>query len=188
MNSTQSVFTRLSGKNVLMTYTGPFDGQVLSMFGKNIEHTISEDRRLNKTIFKVFIELAQNVSYYSHKKEITKKGEKAGVGTFIIQNFNDYFYFLLGNPINEKHKGILKEKCTRINSFDRDSLRAYKRELRKLPPGDRGTGNIGLVQAALLSRNPLDYEIIDIDKETSFYIIAVKINKNINNEHNKQKT
>lgn len=185
MNSTQSVYTRLSGKNVLMTYTGPFDSHVLSMFGKNIEHTISENKRLNKTIFKVFIELAQNVSYYSHEKETTKKGEKAGVGTFIIQDFNDYFYFLMGNPINEKHKEILKEKCTRINSFDRDGLRAYKRELRKLPPGERGTGNIGLVQSALLSRNPLDFTILDIDKDKSFYIIAVKINKLFNNEHDK---
>jgi len=177
MNSTQNAYTRLSGKNVLMTYTGPFDGQVLSMFGKNIEHTISENRSLNKTIFKVFIELAQNVSYYSHEKEVTKKGEKAGVGTFIIQDNFDHFYFLLGNPINEKHKEILREKCSKINSFDRDGLRTYKRELRKLPPGERGTGNIGLVQAALLSRNPLDFLILDIDKETSFYIIAVKINK-----------
>ena len=87
MDTTKSAFTRLSGKNILMTYTGPFDGQVLSMFGKNIEHTISDDRRLNKTIFKVFIELAQNVSYYSHEKETTKKGERAGVGTFIIQGW-----------------------------------------------------------------------------------------------------
>lgn len=185
MDTTKSAFTRLSGKNILMTYTGPFDGQVLSMFGKNIEHTISDNRRLNKTIFKVFIELAQNVSYYSHEKETTKKGERAGVGTFIIQDFNDYFYFLLGNPINEKHKEILRDKCTRINSYEREGLRAYKRELRKLPPGERGTGNIGLVQAALLSRNQLDFNILDIDNERSFYIIAVKIDKNTENEHNK---
>ena len=185
MDKTQSTFTRLSGKNVLMTYTGPFDGQVLSMFGKNIEQTISDNRRLNKTIFKVFIELAQNVSYYSHEKETTKKGERSGVGTFIIQDFNDYFYFLLGNTINEKHKEILRDKCTKINSFEREDLRAYKRELRKLPPGERGTGNIGLVQAALLSRNPLDFSILDIDKEKSFYIIAVKIDKILKNEHNK---
>ena len=177
MNATKSNYTRLTGNNVLMSYTGPFDSQVLSMFGKNIEHSISEDRSLNKAIFKVFIELAQNVSYYSEEKEMTKKGEKPGVGTFIIQDFETHYYFLMGNPINEKHKEILSEKCSRINSFGREDLRAYKRELRKLPPGERGTGNIGLVQAALISRNPLEFNILDIDSEKSFYIIAVKINK-----------
>lgn len=175
--NTVTKFTRLTGNSVLMSYTGPFDSQVLSMFGKNIENSISEDRSLNKSVFKVFIELAQNVSYYSEEKNMTKKGEKPGVGTFIIQDFDSHYFFIMGNPINEKHKEILREKCSRINSFDREGLRAYKRELRKLPPGDRGTGNIGLVQAALISRNPLEYNIMDIDTETSFYIIGVKINK-----------
>ncbi len=177
MSATKSVFTRLTGKNIVMSYTGPFDGQVLSMFGKNIEYSISADKKLNKTIFKVFIELAQNVSYYSNEQEQTKKGESSGVGTFIIQNNDDHYNFILGNPINKIHEIILKDKCDKINSYDRDGLRTYKRELRKLPQGERGTGNIGLVQAALLSRNPLNVSFIEIEKEKSFYIIAVKINK-----------
>ena len=177
MNAQQSTFTRLTGKNILMAYNGPFDSQVLSMFGQNIQHSISEDQKLNKTIFKVFIELAQNVSYYSDEKEQTQKGENAGIGTFIIQSFDDHYLFILGNPINEMHKSILEDKCSKINSFDRDALRSYKRELRNLPAGERGTGNIGLVQAALLSRNSLDYTFIDINEKKSFYIIAVKINK-----------
>jgi len=177
MNENQSVFTRLTGKNVVMSYNGPFDSQVLSMFGQNIQHSISENQKLNKTIFKVFIELAQNVSYYSEEKEDTKKGEEVGIGTFVIQSFDDYYLFILGNPINEKHKDILSDKCTKINSYNREELRAYKRELRNLPQGERGTGNIGLVQAALLSRNSLDVTFIDINEDQSFYIIAVKINK-----------
>jgi len=177
MNAQQSTFTRLTGKNILMAYNGPFDSQVLSMFGQNIQHSISEDQKLNKTIFKVFIELAQNVSYYSDEKEQTQKGESAGIGTFIIQSFDDYYLFILGNPINEMHKSILEDKCSKINSYDRDALRSYKRELRNLPAGERGTGNIGLVQAALLSRNSLDYTFININEKKSFYIIAVKINK-----------
>lgn len=177
MNESQSIFTRLTGKDILMSYNGPFDSQVLSMFGQNIQHSISENKKLNKTIFKVFIELAQNVSYYSEEKEQTQKGEPAGVGTFIIQSFEDYYLFILGNPINKKHKDILSDKCTKINSLDRNQLREYKRELRNLPQGERGTGNIGLIQAALLSRNSLDFRFLNINEEHSFYIIAVKINK-----------
>lgn len=177
MNANQSVFTRLTGNNIVMSYNGPFDGQILSMFGQNIQHSISADKKLNKTIFKVFIELAQNISYYSAVTEETKKGEKAGVGTFIIQSFENHYVFILGNPIDAKHKNILSEKCSTINSYDRDGLRSYKRELRNLPQGERGTGNIGLVQAALLSRNPLDVTFIEMDNNQSFYIIAVKINK-----------
>ena len=177
MNATQSIFTRLTGNNIVMSYNGPFDSQVLSMFGQNIQHSISADKKLNKTIFKVFIELAQNVSYYSAVTDETKKGEKVGVGTFIIQSFEDHYVFILGNPIDSIHKDILSDKCTKINTYDRDALRSYKRELRNLPQGERGTGNIGLVQAALISRNPLDVTSIEMENEQSFYIIAVKINK-----------
>ncbi len=172
------MFTRMTGKNVLMSFTGPFDAGILSLIGKNIENSITEDKKFNKTIFKVFIELAQNVSYYSLEKEITKKGEDAGVGVFILQDFPGYFYFILGNIIDKKHKALLSEKCQKINSYNREELRAYKRELRKLPPGEKGTGNIGLVQASLLAKSPLDYKFIKVNEEEEFYIIAIKINKN----------
>ena len=45
----QSLFTRITGKNVLMSFTGPFDTEVLSIFGKNIENSISKNLKLNKT-------------------------------------------------------------------------------------------------------------------------------------------
>ncbi len=175
--STAKMFTRLTGEDVLMSYTGPFDGQVLSMFGKNIENHVTGNTKVNKTMFKVFIELAQNISYYSEEKEVTNTGVHVGVGTFLIQETESYYFFLLGNSVNPQDREILNDKCSRINSYNHEELRAYKRELRNLPAGDKGTGNIGLVQVALLSKNPIQFRLFDLDDKNSFYIVGVKIDK-----------
>ncbi|RLD77713.1 MAG: hypothetical protein DRJ10_11465, partial [Bacteroidetes bacterium] len=69
------------------------------------------------------------------------------------------------------------EKSEIINSLDREELREYKRQQRKLPPGKRGGAHIGLIQVALTSANPLDIEVNPVDDDHSFFSIAVKIDK-----------
>jgi hypothetical protein len=165
-------------QNIIVSYTGPFDGQVLTTIGNNIQYAIRNHPQLTNKIFKIFIELAQNISYYS--TELTKSGTEGhdcGVGILLIKELDDSFLFSTGNVSdNDKIKGVI-EKIEVINSLDRDGLREFKRKKRSLPQGMHGAGNIGLIQVALSSGNPLIYKVIPIDEGTSFYTIAVKIDK-----------
>jgi hypothetical protein len=164
-------------QNVHMSYTGPFDGQVLSVIAKNIEFSLSENPRVNKKMFKIFIELAQNISFYSREMHRSADGSEAGIGTLTIQEFDDHFTFATGNMADrEKIKPVLA-KCDAINALDREALRDFKRGQRKQSPSEKGGGNIGLIQVALTAENPLEYKIIPVDDQTAFYIVAVKINK-----------
>jgi hypothetical protein len=177
MENQKNIYQSMLAKNVQISYTGPFDGQVLSVIAKNIEYSLSENPRVNKKMFKIFIELAQNISFYSNEQQKSSDGSVAGIGTLTIQEFEDYFTFATGNITDKQKIQPVIEKCDAINSLDREALRDYKRIQRKQAPSEKGGGNIGLIQVALTAENPLEYRLIPIDENLAFYIVAVKINK-----------
>jgi hypothetical protein len=161
----------------IISYNGPFDAQVLSVIAENIEYSLSNNPRVSKKIFKIFIELAQNISYYSAEKLKSEEGSDFGVGILILREFEDHYSFSTGNMIENESVTTLLQKCETINILDREKLRQYKRKLRNMPSGVPGGGNIGLVQVALTADHPLEYDVVKINNNTSFYILNVRVNK-----------
>jgi len=161
----------------IISYNGPFDAQVLSVIAENIEYSLSNNPRVSKKIFKIFIELAQNISYYSAERLKNEEGNFFGVGILILREFEDHYSFSTGNMIDNKSVLPVLQKCETINILDREKLRQYKRKLRNMPSGVPGGGNIGLVQVALTADHPLEYNVIALDDEKSFYILNVRVNK-----------
>lgn len=176
MSAKHDLINTMNANSVSVSYTGPFDGQVLSVLAKNIEYSLSDSPSVNKKMFKIFLELAQNIAYYSAEQEINRRGEEAGVGTLTIQEYDSHYVFSTGNMVTEKQAEHITGKCDKINTLGRDGLRDYKRKMRKLPAGAKGGGNIGLIQVALTAGSPVDYKMIPVG-EHIFYIVAVKINK-----------
>jgi Family of unknown function (DUF6272) len=167
-----------------VSYSGAFDGAVLSAFAKKVEST-SNNPKLNKKIFKIFVELAQNIALYSSDKVITEDQTNFnGYGIFIIREYMDKFQLLAGNMAFREDVTIAVEKCDKINTLSRDELRKFKRELRKKPSAQKGGGNIGLVQIVLTADNYVDHQVIDVDNTCSFLIFSVEISKNDNSNSN----
>jgi hypothetical protein len=170
-------FHSMFDEDILISYKGPFDKNILSYIGNYIRVIIQKDPKLSKKIFSIFIELAQNISFYSAEKNKLTEVMK-GVGILVISEFPDYFTFASGNIVHNRDIIPVIEKCEIINSLDREGLRRYKREQRNLPHGENDGAHIGLIQVALTSANPLDIEVNPIDNKTSFFSIEVKVDKN----------
>ncbi len=166
-----------SGMRTVISYCGPFDAQVLSVIAENIEYSLSSNPRVSRKIFKIFIELAQNISFYSYEKQRTEEGTMFGAGVLILREYEDYYSFSTGNMISNNSVLPLLQKCEAINILDREKLRHYKRKLRNMPSGVPGGGNIGLVQVALTADYPLEYNINPIDNQKSFYILNIRVKK-----------
>ncbi len=163
--------------NISISYTGMFDTEVLSVLAKDIEGTLSSDEKVNKKVFKIFIELAQNISLYSLERAKSATGEDMGIGTMIIREFDDCFEFSTGNKTTMENIIPVMEKCDNINSMSREKLREYRRLQRNMPAGEKGGGNIGLIQVALTADNPIEYGLIKCSEDEYFYIVNVRINK-----------
>ncbi|NJM15085.1 MAG: hypothetical protein HC896_06665 [Bacteroidales bacterium] len=171
-------YTKLFNEEIQVSYKGPFDSKVLALLGDYINVILGKDPEASRKIFKIFMELAQNISFYS--AEITKliDARNVGVGSLLIREKDDSYYFHVGNTVNTDDIIPIIEKCEYINTLDRDSLRHYKREQRNLPRGVKGGAHIGLIQVALTSTKPIDFEVVPIDNDYSFFSIMVEIEKN----------
>jgi len=157
---------------------GPFDKYVISRLGGKINILTNDNPKIGKKLFKIFIELAQNVSFYSEEKrtEIDAKRD-IGVGSLVIGETVDSYIFATGNAINNELVPVLAQKCEIINTLDRNSLRKYKREQRNLIPGSNDGAHIGLIMVALITMRDLDVEFIPIDEYNSYFTVTVRVLK-----------
>lgn len=167
---------RPKDETILHEYSGIFDQSLVKRYALILSKLCNEYVVTQRRIFYVFVELAQNVGYYSdYKEEI--KNKKIGVGNMLIFESEKEIGFSIGNIINNSALDVLRRKCKIINSMNRDSLREFKRHQRNLIPGTNGGAHIGLIMVALTTRKKLDFKILEIDENVSFLAIDVKIEK-----------
>ncbi len=162
----------------ILSYYGPLDINLISFLGNYIKGLVDTEKRVVMRIYKVFIELVQNVSYYSAELKYTsceKRGK--GIGWVNINEEQDFFSVTTGNKIFREHSTILIKNCNEINLLSEGELRELKRKTRSRADVRDVGAHIGLIHTGLISCNPLDIEILDLDKEYSYFQITVKIDK-----------
>jgi len=162
--------------NVQFSYKGTFDDVNLSYINEYIETAVQASEGSRTDLFRVFVELAQNIAQNSIDREIVKR-EEIGVGIMLIIENDDNFEIISGNPANNEDARIISEKCDKINQSTPDELRELKREFRRMTQGEMGNANIGLIKIALISGYEFKYFITKINDSVSFFTIQIKIKK-----------
>ncbi|GAB4405857.1 MAG: hypothetical protein OHK0053_31920 [Microscillaceae bacterium] len=165
-------------EQVVLSYKGPLTDILLAELSKDVREKISENPKAGKKVFSIFMELAQNVLFYS--KEVNHFGNNDKVGTLVILDNGPAYQILTGNIVLKDSVQFIREKCEKVNTLDRDGLREYKRFLRNTPEQgseeSRGAG-IGIVQATLLSDNPLGYTIREFESGNAFFLLNITVDK-----------
>lgn len=157
---------------------GPISIHIRVFFGNYIKVILQHNYQTNNRVYKAFIELTQNVDYYSAEvKNSSDDGSKTGIGSFMLKEYKDYFNFTTGNLIFAEHGPILKNYCEEINSTDKATLREMKREKRKLAGLKDVGAHIGLLQVGVITGNSFEYKIDEIDDKYSYFTLTVKIDK-----------
>ncbi|MGD1889435.1 MAG: SiaB family protein kinase [Cyclobacteriaceae bacterium] len=167
----------LQDENLLISYKGPVTPNIMAEISKDIRGQLDNFPQASRKIFSIFIELAQNILFYSAEK-IRYAGRTESVGILQLSETANSYIFSCGNIVYTTDVGRLADSCNTINSLDREELRRLKRIQRRQPQSDQSKGaGIGLVQAAILSNNPLDIEVYTIDERHSFFSLFVTIDK-----------
>ena len=165
-------------KRTLLSYRGPFYIELISVFGTNIKEFTKEYNNSRRKLFRIFIELSQNVSYYSEHFHMVNNIQRIGLGELVLKEYETFFTFTTSNKVKNSDANILFERCKIVNQSDQLELRHLKREQRMNSPGEKFGARIGLIQAVMLSKNKLKYKIEKIDDKFSIFSITVKIDKN----------
>jgi hypothetical protein len=167
---------------VMICYRGPVSDIILREISKDIRAKFSDNVQISRKIFAIYMELAQNILYYSSEK-INISERKDSVGTILLTQNDTSFIFSCGNLVENIYLDELIESCKIINSMNREELREYKRQQRSSDRKERSRGaGIGLIQVALTSRHPLKAEYRKVDETHSFFSLAVKVGKDSSKE------
>ncbi len=166
-------YSLLSKEKVILSYKGPITNVLLSEFGKDVRLKLQQKKRVGKKVFSIFMEVTQNILFYS--KEMNHFGNNDKVGTIVVVELKDHIKILSGNLITKKSIEPLLQKFEAIQSLDREALREYKRELRDAPSEEESRGaGIGLVQIALVS-DELQASIKSMNEDFAFFSLAIQV-------------
>lgn len=171
-------FFKMLKNDVIVSYRGAFDPKVLTTIAFNLESAVSDGTRgFSRKVFKIFIELAENISYYSSEREPLGFQDSAGAGIMMVKDLKDFVYFSAGNLVETDDQKKLEAKIEKVNKLDREGLRAFKRDLLDMPKSRFGGANIGLIHIALLSGHKLQYQMLNVGGGKTFFVLKIRIDK-----------
>lgn len=172
-------FSMLNSQDTIhVSYKGPFTPQILSEIGGFINDQLDHDERTTRKLFKLFMEMALNTSFYSDERNtIGNDIDEQRVGAVVLSESADNFEISTGNIVRQSEIEELKTRCEYINELNREELRKYKIQQRQAPSDSFGGGNIGLITIALTSRNALVPVVKKLDDSFSFFRLTVTLNK-----------
>lgn len=166
-------------EKILYEYTGTFEQMYIKETALQVNSYMKDYPQTQKKIFYVFVELAQNVGFYSEEK-IEKDGKRIGIGSLIVYENENNYGFIIGNKINTGAFKVLERKCKIINALDRDALRELKRFQRNLIPGTHSNAHVGLIMVALTTRRQINIKSYVVDEDNSFFTLKIEAEKEKN--------
>ena len=103
-------YSSTNSKELLLSYKGPFFEDILGKLSEIIRDSFTTDVVMSRKLLSVFLEMAQNVYFYSSESVLV--GEKEyGVGSVMVVQKGDIYTFRTGNYIPLDMVDSLNESC-----------------------------------------------------------------------------
>ena len=167
--------------NVKLVYEGEITHQITKALTALAEsQMISDDESIvtQKKVFHVIVECLQNIT--KHADAVPDDDAKTGKGIFVILKEIDNYVISSGNIIENSKVLALKTLLESINNNDKDGLKElYKTQIKEGRISEKGGAGLGLIDMARKSGNKLDFRMMEINSEFSFFILTAKISRNL---------
>lgn len=119
------------------------------------------------------LESLQNITRHQDKKS---QENTENSSFFVIQRLANDYYITSGNIVENKNIESLKSKLSKVNSLDKESLKAYYKEI--LSQGElstKGGAGLGLIEMARKSGNKLSFDFKEINTDVSNFYFQIKV-------------
>lgn len=164
-------------KNVL-SFHGPINLEMVSTLANYTKTIVLAEHSVKQKVFRVLIELVQNVSFYSADTvKVSEKDREAGKGWLVVDENETHYFVSTKNLIFNEHGAILEKNCNEINSLNLDELRDLKRKTRKKAAIQDIGAHIGLIHSSIISGNSLNIKLESESERFSYFTIEAKIDK-----------
>lgn len=172
---TYATIELMKPEKAIIYYKGEVEDALLTRTSDYLRARFPESSLISNRLFAIFVELAQNISRYSIERNLISEHEgEYGVGTVDIQKKENHYLLRARNIATQESASVLAGRCKEINTLDTQGLKALRKEIRSRPrsPEQRG-GNIGLIQVALRSGNPLEVKIEPIEGHPEYCTLTI---------------
>jgi len=158
--------------NFEYTYRGIFTktitNKILSLAETKLESS-DDTKKIRKRIYFILVECLQNVTKHQDKD---KQGNPVDPRLFTLQKKRGRYFITTGNIVENDNVDKLKKQLERVNSLDKDELKAFYTEMMITGQiSDKGGAGLGLIAMARKSGNKLLYDFRKhADNKTYFYL------------------
>ncbi len=174
------IYKQLEERNVIISFKGVMTSEILTTTLQIMESRmdkLEERPKIRKKIFNVLVECLQNL-YHHIDDDIDDKSTPQNKRNclFMIARENAAYIITTGNYIKPEDSPILEEKLDKINGMTRDELKSYyKQVLNEGTMSDKGTAGLGMIDIARKSGKKLEYDLIPINENLTFFSLSVRI-------------
>lgn len=166
--------------HIILSFKGEINSDIITMVLQIMESKLDQVQEkgiVKKKIFNILVECMQNLYHHAESENLEDTKHRAAMLELF---FDDEFYYITsGNYIKVEEVARLKDRIERVNSLNKDDLRAYYREiLDNNRISNKGGADLGMIDMAKKSGQKLDYEFSDVNDKVSFFGLKVKIAKN----------
>lgn len=176
IKSVSNIYDEMIENGFSLVYLGEFSHDITKMFTQMAESDMeknSEERSVQRKVYHVMVETLQNMN--KHSDEI-KEGN-IGNGLFIIGKKQDTYYIITSNKVAEQHKDPLERALNQVNAATKEELnQMYRKQIREGKLSDKGGAGLGLIDIARKIGEPLNYQFLQLDEQSYFFILKVEIN------------
>jgi len=173
INSIKNFHTDIRKENILLIYKGDFSQETIMPVINMIETNLQASNNINKQrkTFNVMVEVLQNVSRHSFKKD-----DNNTYGLFMIGYENGKTLIYAGNIISNEKVELLDQQLNKLSNKTDDELNVlYRKTLREGPLENSGGAGLGLIDIARDSNSQFYFSFKKVDNDKSFYSICVKV-------------
>ena len=173
-------YKKMCERNIVLDFQGAVSQEILVGLAELIKNKFFRELGRSyvvKKIFSIFIEMAQNIALYSAERvHLDSHPTDTGAGIIVVTDKDKTYTITSGNLVDNKDIPEITRHCDTINKMDQEELKQfYKRQIKaSRKKGKKGAG-LGMIDIARKSGNPISYEVSPINKNTSFFVISVKI-------------
>lgn len=174
------IYKQLEERNVIISFKGVMTSEILTTTLQIMESRmdkLEERPKIRKKVFNVLVECLQNL-YHHIDDDIDDKSTPQNKRNclFMIARENAAYIITTGNYIKPEDSPILEEKLDKINGMTRDELKSYyKQVLNEGTMSDKGTAGLGMIDIARKSGKKLEYDLIPINENLTFFSLSVRI-------------
>ncbi len=172
-------YNEMQEEGVILYFNGPVSQGVVEGLTELIRSKMCvEDAGTGAVhrVFSILVEQMQNVVRYSVERDVPSGacGGEVAHGQVVVGREKDgHFFVACGNKIRATDTPKLRERIETLRKMNKDELKAYYKEQRKLGKRTAKGAGLGLIEMARKATRPLEFDVVEVDEETSFFSMKV---------------